>query len=90
MGGALAAFADDLGTSLKDVVSSLICLVPLFDLIGMASCLKLNWKKTFLIHFSKLSHFARKRRVEQAIPSILGIKVSGPGKYLGFMGGPDQ
>eukprot|EP00972_Heterocapsa_arctica_P038142 5616205-Heterocapsa_arctica.AAC.1 len=56
----------------------------------MATCLKLNRKKTFLINLSKLSHFALKRRVEQAIPSILGIKVSGSGKYLGFMGGPDQ
>eukprot|EP00972_Heterocapsa_arctica_P031850 4692438-Heterocapsa_arctica.AAC.1 len=90
MGGALAAFADDLGMSLKDVVAALIRLVPLFDLIGMASSLKLNLKKTFLINFSKLSHFALKRKVEQAIPSIIGIKVSYSGKYMGFMGGPEQ
>eukprot|EP00972_Heterocapsa_arctica_P046369 6842252-Heterocapsa_arctica.AAC.1 len=62
----------------------------MFDLISLATSLKLNWKKTFLINFSKLSHFALKRKVEQTIPSILGMKVTGSGKYLGFMGGPDQ
>jgi hypothetical protein len=90
LGGALAAFADDLGMSLKDVVAGLVQLVPMFDLISLASSLRLNWKKTFLINFSKLSHFALKRKVEETIPRITGITISGSGKYLGFMGGPDQ
>eukprot|EP00972_Heterocapsa_arctica_P083443 12294919-Heterocapsa_arctica.AAC.1 len=82
MGGALAAFADDLGMSLKDVVTALVCLVPLFDLISLATSLKFNWKKTFLINFSNISNIALKRKVEPTIPSILGIKVTSSGKYL--------
>eukprot|EP00972_Heterocapsa_arctica_P065045 9602288-Heterocapsa_arctica.AAC.1 len=63
--------------SLKDVVAALVRLVPMFDIISLATSLKLNWKKTFLINCSKLSHVALKRKVEQTIPSILGIKVTG-------------
>eukprot|EP00972_Heterocapsa_arctica_P104008 15328747-Heterocapsa_arctica.AAC.1 len=39
MGGALAAFADDLGMSLKDVVAALVRLVPMFDILSLATSL---------------------------------------------------
>ena len=60
--GSLSAFADDIGISVGDIIRILFILVPLLGSIGAATCLKLNWKKTHIVNFSKFSNFKSRSR----------------------------
>ena len=87
--GGASAFADDVGLAYPDAVTGIRLLVPLLDLVGAASCLRLNWSKTVLLNFSRFSDFEVRRKLEQAVPCAACIKVSRCGRYLGFVAGPD-
>ena len=73
--GSLSAFADDIGISVGDIIRILFILVPLLGSIGAATCLKLNWKKTRIVNFSKFSNFQVKKQVEEAVPHALGAEI---------------
>ena len=60
--GSLSAFADDIGVSVGDIIIILVVLVLLLGSIGVATCLKFNWKRTHIVTFSKISIFSLKTR----------------------------
>ena len=86
--GSLSAFADDIGVSVGDIIRALLVLVPILGPIGAATCLKLNWKKTHIVNFFKLSIFKLKKQIEEAVPQALGAEICYVARYLGFLVGP--
>ena len=86
--GSLSAFADDIGVSVGDIISALLVLVPILGPVEAAACLKLNWKKTHIVNFSKFSIFRLKKQIEEAVPLALGAEVCHYAGYLGFLVGP--
>ena len=86
--GCLSAFADDIGISVGDIIRALLVLVPILGPIEAATCLKLTWKKTCIVNFSKFSVFQLKKQIEEAVPLALGAEICYFARYLGFLVGP--
>ena len=73
--GSLSAFADDIGVSVGGIIRALLVLVPILGPIEAATCLKLYWKKTHIVNFSKFSIFKLKKQIEEAVPLALGAEI---------------
>ena len=86
--GSFSAFADDIGVSVGDVIRALLVLVPILGPIEAATCLRLNWKRTHIVNFSKFFILRLKKQIEKAVPQVLGAEICYFARYLGFLVGP--
>ena len=86
--GSLSAFADDIGIATGDVITVLSRVVPVLGSVQAATCLTLNWGKTFLVNFSRFSVFKIRNLIEEVAPLALRIVICKFAKYLGFIVGP--
>jgi exonuclease III len=84
----VSAFADDMGIVTRSLFRTLGLLAELFALLGAATAMQLNPKKSVVIPLGKQSAFSIHRHINENVPALIGVLVQWCGKYLGFMVGP--
>ena len=84
------AFADDTAIVVRDLRASFGVLISLFHDFEIASHLRINISKTVLIPLGDRTPAAVGQVIREAGGAWAGISVSGCGKYLGFIIGPDR
>jgi endonuclease/exonuclease/phosphatase family metal-dependent hydrolase len=84
----VSAFADDMAIVTRKLFHTLAIIADLFALLGSATAMKLNPKKSIIIPLGRQTAFAITRHIVESIPSLGGVLVRSHGRYLGFMIGP--
>ena len=83
-------YADDTAGVLADLPTELPILHRIFSQLAKAANLHLNIKKCVLIPLFHRVEDDPRALLDQAVPDLAGMSISGYGKYLGFMVGPEK
>lgn len=77
----ITAFADDIALALRKVFRDLRIFRRTLDVVGFATALRLNLRKSVVINSTRRSHVM----VQDIACEGNGFLVSGSGRYLGFI-----
>lgn len=87
--GCVRAYADDIAVVLPSVSTQLAPVMSVFRRFAWHSGLELNVRKCAVINLGDSSHAALQERMAAQCPGWGAATVSGAGKYLGVVLGPD-